>query len=204
MTPPVFHPETISMNDYYYRRLPAHAVRPVRVPVRVIDPPASPTPPPAAAPAPPRGEDLVDWQGQYLQLRADLDNTKKRLEKRYAADARQTRDAMLRDLLPLADNLQAALMHTGAIDPTHLHQGVELTLRAFLATLARYGVTPIAALGQPFEPALHEAAGEVSSVDAPPGHVAGVVQTGYTVDGDVLRPARVLLAAEGPTSSLPA
>ncbi len=174
------------------------------------NPPAAPEPQStqaqtAAVPAPepepmlesetPAAEDeALLWKERYARLQADLDNTKKRLEKRYLSEAEQTRKALLRDMLPVADNLETALQHSGD-DPDDLHQGVTLTLRAFLETMKRYGVEPIPALGQPFDPALHEALVQIEDTNTAPGHVAQVLRTGYTVDGDLLRAAQVIVAA---------
>ncbi|RUA18368.1 MAG: nucleotide exchange factor GrpE, partial [Clostridia bacterium] len=75
----------------------------------------------------------VDWQAQYARLQADLENTKKRVAKRYAQQSDDLRIRLLHDLLPLADHLESALTHSedGAGEDT-LRQGVALTLKAFL------------------------------------------------------------------------
>lgn len=162
-----------------------------RIPVRRSGPPA-----PEA-----QTDDLTSpveltWQQRYARLQADLDNVKRRSEQRYALEYQQNRRDLLRDMLPLADNLEAALAHSGAADPATaaMRRGVELTLRAFLETLRDHGVNPISAADQPFDPDRHEAVALVDAADAPAGHVVQVLQAGYTVDGALLRPARVLVA----------
>ncbi len=137
----------------------------------------------------------IDWQEQYARLQADLENTKKRIEKRYAQRHEDLRSRMILDLLPLADHLEAALAHSGeGQDVEALRQGVELTLKAFLDTLSKYGVQVIDPVGEEFNPELHEAVGVIDAPDTPSGHVAKVLQRGYTLDGRVIRPARVLVA----------
>ena len=138
----------------------------------------------------------VNWQEQYARLQADLENTKKRIEKRYTQRHDDLRIQMLQDFLPLADHLEAALAHSddGANDDA-LRLGVELTLKAFLDTLSKYGVQVIDPAGEEFNPELHEAVGVIDDPDTPSGHVAKVMQRGYTIDGRVIRPARVLVAA---------
>ncbi len=138
----------------------------------------------------------VNWQEQFARLQADLENTKKRIEKRYTQRHDDLRVRMLQDFLPLADHLEAALAHSGegARDDA-LRQGVELTLKAFLDTLSKYGVQVIDPAGEEFNPELHEAVGVVDDPETPGGHVAKVMQRGYTIDGRVIRPARVLVAA---------
>ena len=137
----------------------------------------------------------IDWQEQYARLQADLENTKKRIEKRYAQRHEDQRARMILDLLPLADHLEAALAHSGkGQEIESLRQGVELTLKAFLDTLSKYGVQVIDPAGEEFNPELHEAVGVIDDPDTPSGHVAKVLQRGYTLDGRVIRPARVLVA----------
>ncbi len=137
----------------------------------------------------------IDWQEQYARLQADLENTKKRIEKRYAQRHEDLRARMILDLLPLADHLEAALAHSGEGQEVEaLRQGVELTLKAFLDTLSKYGVQVIDPAGEEFNPELHEAVGVIDDPDTPSGYVAKVLQRGYTLDGRVIRPARVLVA----------
>jgi len=138
----------------------------------------------------------INWQDQFARLQADLENTKKRIEKRYTQRSDDLRIQMLQDFLPLADHLEAALAHRGeGANDDALRQGVELTLKAFLDTLSKYGVQIIDPAGEEFNPELHEAVGVINDPDTPGGHVAKVMQRGYTIDGRVIRPALVLVAA---------
>ncbi len=138
----------------------------------------------------------INWQEQYARLQADLENTKKRIEKRHAQYSDDLRVRMLQDFLPLADHLEAALAHSAEGESNDgLRQGVELTLKSFLDTLSKYGVQVIDPAGEEFNPELHEAVGVIDAPEIPSGHVAKVMQRGYTIDGRVIRPARVLVAA---------
>ena len=155
-----------------------------------------------------------EWQERFVRLQADMDNLRKRWEQRSSAEVREERNRILLDMLPLADHLELALQHAEALAPetqSVLAAGAEgqgaaaranqpfiddiqATLSAFLHTLKRYDVTPIAAAGQLFDPNLHEAVGRDANSDLPHDHVVHVLQTGY-MDGDkLLRPARVLLS----------
>jgi len=117
------------------------------------------------------------------------------MEKRFTQRSDDLRVRMLQDLLPLADNLEAALAHSaGGAEDSALRQGVELTLKSFLDTLGKYGVQVIDPVGEEFDPELHEAVGVVADPNTPSGHVVKVMQRGYTIDGRVIRPARVLVA----------
>lgn len=140
--------------------------------------------------------EAAEWQDKYRRLYAELENSKKRLARLYANQAEQEKEQLLRDMLPVADNLERALTNaSGDEAEAGLRQGVALTLKAFVDALAKQGVRPIQAQGQPFDPELHEAAGAVRHPALPPGTVVRVEQKGYTVGDKLLRPARVLVAA---------
>ena len=150
--------------------------------------------PPTAAEVEQLQSEVTTWQDKYARLYADLDNTKKRLQRHYAYQAEQEKVQLLRDLLPVKDNLERALRHApGGAAEQSLRLGVELTLKLFDNTLAQYGVTPIEAWDHPFDPDLHEAVGLVEQPNLPPGTVAYVEQTGYTIAGSVLRATKVLV-----------
>lgn len=109
-----------------------------------------------------------------------------------------------RDVLSVGDNLRRALdsmdKDARATDPglDALASGVELTERELLATLARYGITPIAAASQPFDPHVHEALFEVPDESVPHGTVVHVLEPGYMIHDRPLRPARVGVSRGGP------
>lgn len=151
-----------------------------------------------------------DWHDRYLRLQADLDNYKRRQERRFAQAAEEDRQRILRDMLPLADNLERGLKHLESqpqpgTQPTVEAYGENMraTLHAFLDSLRGYGIEPIDALGQPFDPNLHEAIGYIPSATIPDGHVAQIVQSGYTENEKLLRPARVLVSSGQPAAGLP-
>jgi molecular chaperone GrpE len=98
-------------------------------------------------------------------------------------------------VLPFVDNLERALA-ADADAESPLHTGIELTLQAFRQTLARMGVEPIAAVGQPFDPYQHEAVALVNDSQQAAGTVATVEQTGYRRHDRLLRPARVTVVAD--------
>ncbi len=136
------------------------------------------------------------WHEKYLRLYADLENVKKRAER--AAESRFEREKthLLRDMLTLADNLERALASSGDDESDGLREGIELTLKAFRSVMAKHGVDLIDARGQAFDPDVHEAVGFAPDADLAPGMVAQVQEAGYTLDGKLLRPARVLVTPE--------
>jgi molecular chaperone GrpE len=137
-----------------------------------------------------------EWRDRYLRLAADLDNEKKRLAQNYARRAHETEARLIRDLLPLVDNLQRALEHaTSGERAGGFVPGVQLSLKEFMDTLNKHGVEKIEALGQPFDPNLHEAVGSTSHPGYPSGTVVHVEQQGYLYNDRLLRPARVIIAA---------
>jgi molecular chaperone GrpE len=136
------------------------------------------------------------WRRRYEQLQAEIDALRKRWEQRFETETTAARHAILMDMLPLADHLELALRHAAELTGPHAQeyvQNLEATYQAFMATLRSYGVTPIDALGQPFDPNLHEAAGRVQDGATPSGHVPEVLRTGYVEGDKLLRPARVLV-----------
>ena len=136
------------------------------------------------------------WQDKYTRLYAELENTKKRLARIYDNQAEEQAERLLRDVLPLADNLERALTHTsGKETEAGLRQGVEITLSAFADALAKHGVRVIRAQGQPFDPEWHEAVGAIPDRMLSPGTVVRVEQKGYTFHDRLLRPARVWIAS---------
>lgn len=134
-----------------------------------------------------------EWKDKYLRAKAEFDNTRKRLETRYATQALQEKRRFLEDILTVVDNLQLALQHAQG-ESNALQTGVELTLKIFLEKLAAHDVYPIDALGKPFDPERHEAVGQVECADCEPGSVVTIEQPGYTLGQELLRPARVLIA----------
>jgi molecular chaperone GrpE len=139
---------------------------------------------------------------RLLRALADAENTRRRAE-RTAEEGRQYAISdFARELLAVADNLQrtiAAADHRAAetVEDAALIEGVRATERILEHTLGRFGVRKINALGQPFDPTLHEAVLEVDEPSQPPGTVVRVAEDGYTIHGRLLRPARVMVVRRG-------
>ncbi|MCJ7660881.1 MAG: nucleotide exchange factor GrpE [Anaerolineales bacterium] len=142
-------------------------------------------------------EKVAQLQDRLARAQADYENSKKRLEGRVANQVDQKFMQFLRDLLPIMDNLDRAIQHAPANTDNEILDGVKLTRQLFLSTLDSYGVQPLEALEQPFDPVVHEAIGTVNDPAVPPGIVVEVEQAGYTYRGKLLRPARVLITPIG-------
>jgi len=162
----------------------------------------------ATEPAPPSPEEALaasqaevqkNWD-LYLRARADLDNYRKRAQREKEDLSRFANENLLREILPVMDNLERALEHArqGEGSGDGLLQGVEMTLGQFQRVLDKFGVTPVSAVGEPFDPARHEALGQVESAEHPPNTVVQELQKGYLLNERLLRPAMVMVAKAPP------
>ncbi len=145
------------------------------------------------------GPATEELSAQILRLQADLENLRRRSERRRQEAIAIARQDLLADLLPVLDNLERALL--AAADPEDQFAiGVGMVRTQLLATLARVGLEAVPATGQ-FDPRLHEVVECVPTDKFSEGQIVAVVQTGYQADAVVLRPAQVRVAGpprEGP------
>ncbi|HJQ98648.1 MAG TPA: nucleotide exchange factor GrpE [Candidatus Polarisedimenticolaceae bacterium] len=132
---------------------------------------------------------------RWLRERADLENVKKRAARERTETVKFANEQVLRDLLPIVDNLERALQHArGGGDGEPLIEGVALILKSILDVLDRHGVRRIEAEGTPFDPAHHEAMAHVESAEHEPNVVVAEHQPGYRLNDRLLRPALVSVA----------
>ena len=133
-----------------------------------------------------------NWD-RYLRAAADLENSRKR-QKREIEDAKfDTKNKILKEMLPVVDNLERAIEHASQAGTNPIVEGVQLVLRQFTTAFERLDVTAIDAMAQPFDPNLHEAISQQES-DQPAGTVVQVLQRGYKSGERLLRPALVVVA----------
>ena len=131
----------------------------------------------------------------YLRQVADLENFKKRGVREKEEAIRYGNEALVKDLLPILDNLERAVEHAeleGNGKP--LLAGIELVLKGFLEVLEKHGVTQISAKGEPFNPQKHEAFAQVESTDHEPNTVVEELHKGYFMADRLLRPSLVSVA----------
>jgi molecular chaperone GrpE len=140
---------------------------------------------------------------RLLRTAADFDNFRKRSRKD-ADEARfKAREEVLKELLPVLDNLERAVA-AGTQGPG-IVEGVKLVLRQAENAMERFEVKSFPALGQPFDPARHEAIAQVESADHAPGTVVSEMQRGYMLGNRLLRPAMVAVSrAKAPPPEPPA
>ncbi len=135
------------------------------------------------------------WE-QYLRAVAELDNVRKRAQRDIEAANRYGLEKFASELLPVQDSLELAVQSAGQaeVDILSLKQGQDATLKLLAKALEKLGVTPVRPLGEPFDPARHEAMLAQESSTAEPNTVIQVIQAGYELNGRLLRPARVIVA----------
>jgi molecular chaperone GrpE len=141
-------------------------------------------------------QEITHFRELYLRKLADFDNYRKRQEREMVEFRRYSNAELMRDCLPVLDNLERALAAPGG-DGKGLREGVELVLRQFKEILGRHGLSEVDPIDNPFDPALHEAIQryEVSGVQE--ATVVQVLQKGYRLGERLIRPALVIVAVPG-------
>lgn len=139
-----------------------------------------------------------ETRDRLLRMTAEFDNYRKRIdrERRDLSDV-LTMD-IVRDLLPVVDDLERAMAAPGALDTSPelaaYHQGVTLIHRQLLDQLRKRGVEPMEVVGQPFDPAWHEAVAHEPAGDRPDGQIVAELRRGYRIGARLLRAAMVKVA----------
>jgi molecular chaperone GrpE len=130
---------------------------------------------------------------RLLRLAADFDNYKKRAARERAEYVAFANERILKELLPILDDLERALSAAEQHEEAQLEEGVRLVHRSLASLLERQGVKEIATEGK-FDPHVHEALLAQPSEEKEQGDVLDVIQKGYTLGDRVVRPARVIVA----------
>jgi molecular chaperone GrpE len=134
-------------------------------------------------------------RGQMLRIAADFDNFRKRSRREIEDASRRSREDLLRELLPVFDNLERAATHAEqASDARAVADGVKMVLRQFQDTLNKIGITRVKSIGMPFDPNFHEAIQQIEAADQPPGTVVAEVLSGYTWDDRLVRASMVVVS----------
>ncbi len=141
-------------------------------------------------------EKVAALEDRLLRLAADFDNYKKRVARERDELMALSNERLVKELLPILDDLERALVAASEHEEVRLEEGVRLVHRSLATLLERNGVKEIPTDGA-FDPHVHEALLAQPS-DAEEGSVIDVVQKGYTLGDRVVRPARVVIAAPPP------
>ncbi|PKM21131.1 MAG: nucleotide exchange factor GrpE [Gammaproteobacteria bacterium HGW-Gammaproteobacteria-15] len=136
---------------------------------------------------------VAEQQDLMLRIKAESENVRRRATMDVEKAHKFALEKFAGDLLPVVDNLERALGFINREDEAlkGVVEGVELTLKSFLDTVAKYGVNQIDPQGQPFNPEHHQAMSIQPSADVAPNTVTFVMQKGYELNGRLLRPAMV-------------
>lgn len=140
---------------------------------------------------------LEESRDLHLRVAADFDNYRKRMEKDREMLVCYANEALISDLLPILDNLDRALEadqegnHSGDV-----LEGVRMISNQLHKVLQQCGLEPLASVGKPFDPSVHEAVGVLPSPDHDEGTVIAELQKGYSLKGKVVRPSMVHVAGD--------
>ena len=141
--------------------------------------------------------ELAAERDRYLRLAADFDNLRRRTAREAERSAATQKEAFIRDLLPVIDNLERALGSDASTSPEQLRQGVQMTLQQLTQLLRLHGVEPEECLGRPFDPLYHEAVSVRHDPDQPDHVILETFQRGYRRGNEVFRPAKVVVNVLG-------
>jgi molecular chaperone GrpE len=139
---------------------------------------------------------LDEKQDRLLRALAEVDNVKRRTQRERDDYVRYANESLVRELLPVLDNFDRALEAARATrEAAKVVEGITLIQRELLRVLERVGVTRFSALGERFDPNRHEATGRTVSGDQPPDTIVAELAPGYMLNGRLVRPAQVVVAA---------
>lgn len=143
--------------------------------------------------------EIAEKDDVHLRLQAEFENFRRRSLKEKQESLKFGHQNLVKDLLSAVDDLERALEHgarNAGADVKGILDGVELVYREILGTLAKHAVQEIQAEGAVFDPAVHEAMGQIPNGSVPPNTVLQVLQKGYQIHDRMIRPARVIVSRE--------
>ena len=131
----------------------------------------------------------------YIRSQAEIDNLKKRYQKERQDLRKFANESLIKQLLPVVDNLEKAITHSQDEDSIEtIREGVDLTLKGLLDTLKKAGVETVEAAGEKFDPNFHEAVSEMADDAVEPGTVVKDLQKGYILNQRLIRPSTVIVS----------
>jgi molecular chaperone GrpE len=136
---------------------------------------------------------VVAKEDRLVRLAAEFENYKKRTSREWDLLKNQANAGLMTEILGVLDDLDRAFEHSGD-SVEHFMEGISLIHTSLVELLKRNGLTEIESVGKPFDPQYHEAIAEMSSEEIEAGHVAEVVQKGYMLNDQVIRPAKVVVS----------
>ncbi|GAB2508429.1 nucleotide exchange factor GrpE [Microbulbifer agarilyticus] len=141
-------------------------------------------------------QQLADHKDMVLRAQADVQNARRRAQQDVEKAHKFGQEKLLKELLPVVDNLERALATIDKDDEAQkaVREGIELTQKSFIDTLTKSGMELIDPAGEPFDPELHQAMTQIPNGDVEPNTVLDVFQKGYRLNGRLLRPAMVVVS----------
>jgi molecular chaperone GrpE len=136
-----------------------------------------------------------NWD-RYLRAAAELENVRKRASRDVENARRYALERFGKELLTVRDTLEMGLASADNATVESLIEGKNATLKLLMTAMSQFGIEEIDPAGEPFDPQFHEAISVQPSDDVEPGSVMTVVQKGYSLNGRLLRPAMVIVAAD--------
>jgi len=150
-----------------------------------------------------KDKEIAELNDKYLRAVAEMDNTRKRLRQQSEETIRLQRENLVREILPIVDNLERAVSAARTSgDGKSIVEGVEMVLRSMMDVLRAQGVTPIESVGQAFDPSRHEAVDHVASDTHAPNTVIEEFHRGYQSGDRILRTARVTVSKGAETGRM--
>jgi molecular chaperone GrpE len=144
-------------------------------------------------------EEAAEYRDRAMRAQAEFENYRKRMQREQADLVSRAAERVVSEMLPALDNLERALGHVReGGDSAQLLKGVEMTHGQIVDVLAKEGVEVIDPVGEPFDPAQHQAVGQKDDPSVPDHTVTAVYLRGYRMGGRVVRPASVVVAIGGP------
>lgn len=141
----------------------------------------------------------VDYKAKYFYVAAEMDNYRKRMEREKDSLLKYGNERVLSDLLEVVDNFERTIeMLKHDTDPKikNIVTGIDMVQKQFLDTLSKHGLTQIQSVGKDFDPHLHEAMAQEYAEGAKPNQVIKEFQKGYSLNGRLLRAAKVVVASD--------
>ncbi len=135
-----------------------------------------------------------DFKDRWLRTAAEFENYRKRTTKEWELLKQQTRSEVILEVLGSLDDFERAFAVVEGEDESEFVRGIRLIYNNLLQVLQKLGVAEVEALHQPFDPNCHMAVGQIETSGTKSGHVAEVAEKGYSLNGTVIRPARVIVA----------
>jgi molecular chaperone GrpE len=196
-------PESVSPVAPEVEDKPEGEPAPAEVPA-AAEAPAEPEP--AAARLAELEQEAAELRERLMRKQADFENFRKRVERERQEFAAYAAAELIRDILPVLDNLERALSYGESAGDARLHEGVEIINRQFQEILRKAGLREVEAQSQAFDPHVHEAVERVETSEHAEGTVVAVLQKGYLLRDRLLRPAlvRVAKTPEGAEEPAPA